>query len=367
MTSNQRIGAGQFFLMIFLSRVVLTLTYSINSGGHTISNADWFAALFMPLILLIMGVPAFVFLHHSPRGDLCDFAFTLGTGVGKAVSLLYGLLFLLLTFTPVARFSFFVTSTTQTEKGEWFFPLLIMAAVSFGAAKGVQAIARTGAVLAVIGIAAIAAIVLALIPRMDMLNIYNPLAGGIREVGSSVLLLIANSLELSMLYMLAPHIRGSVKKAYLGYCVTAPLMLFLVLFTVMAVLGPYATLQLFPFYSVAGIAKIGELTNLSALEASVWIVGVFAKCALYLYFSYRCLSKVVSLPHRWMWFVLLGSLSAIAAAMSSDNVKKAQLNFSVVGSLWINAIFLIVLPLILTVAGAIKRRKQNATMDSMVG
>ncbi|MBR4867992.1 MAG: GerAB/ArcD/ProY family transporter, partial [Clostridia bacterium] len=221
MKGSKTIGAGQFFLLIFLSRVVLTLTYSINSGGHTVSNADWLAALFMPLVLVVMGIPAFCFLRFSGGRDLCDFAFTLGKGTGKLLSFLYGSLFLLLTFTPVARFSFFVTSTVQTEKGEWFFPLLIMGAVVFGASKGIQAVARTGAVLAVIGTVAIGTILLALIPRIDWLNVYNPVFEGWQEVGKSVLLLIGNSLEISMIYMLAPHIKGSVTKAYLGYCITA--------------------------------------------------------------------------------------------------------------------------------------------------
>ncbi len=322
MKPTEKIGAGQFFLLIFLSRVVLTLTYSINSGGHTISNADWFAALFMPLVLAVMGIPAFWFIRSCGGRDLCDLAFTLGNGAGKALSFLYGSLFLLLTFTPVARFSFFVTSTMQTEKGEWFFPILIMGAVTFGAVKGIQALARTGAVLAVIGTVAITTILLALLPRMDWLNIYNPLSDGLGEVGKSVLLLIGNSLEISMIYMLAPYVKGSITKAYIGYCITAPLMLFLVLFTVMAVLGPYATLQLFPFYSVAGIAKIGELTNLSALEASVWIVGVFAKCSLYLFFSYRCFARVFHLKKTTLWITVLGVVATILAAMSSDNVKK---------------------------------------------
>ncbi len=356
MNAKQTIGAGQFFLIIFLSRVVLTLTYSISSGGHTVNNADWLAALFMAPLLLLVAIPTFWFYKVSGNRDICSYAYHLHKRVGQVVSVGYGILFFVLAYTPVARFSFFATSAMQTEKSEWFFPVLIFIAVIFAAHKGLQAIVRTGAILSVVGIISIVAIMLALIPRMDWLNVYTPLYDGWQEVGESILLMLSNSLELSMVLMLAPQIQGSLQKAYLGYAILTPIVLFLVLFTVVAVLGPYANLQLFPFYSVAGIARLGELNNLSAMEASVWIVGVFIKSAVYLTLCVQCLKGI--LPIVWQpWAVpALGLAGAVAAALSSESVKRAQLNFSVTGTLVIGFVYLILLPLIVIAMGWIKKK-----------
>ncbi len=363
MTTNTKIGAGQLYLMLLLSRVVLTLTYSINSDGHTISNADWFAALGMPVVLLLIGLPVFWNFRQTANKNLCDVAFSLHPQVGKAVSLGYASVFFLLTVTPVARFSFFVTSTMQPEQGKWFFPLLILPCVVFGAVKGLQAIARTTAILSVIGVVSTLAILAALIPRMEWLNIYTPLYHGWGGVGESLLLLISNSLELLPLLMLVSRVKGKPFKAYLGYAITAPLLLFLILFGVMAVLGEYATLQLFPFYTAAGIAKIGELTNLSAVAASVWIVGVFAKCALNLYLCYDCLARVFPLQRRGLVLVVLGLLAAVLASLSSDTLTKAQQNFSIYGSLTVGGVFILLIPVALGVAAKIQRRRNNETMD----
>lgn len=359
MKTLPKIGAGQLFMFLLLSRVMLTLTYSINSGDHTIDNADWFAALLMPPFLIVLALPTFGLLKFSKNTTICDYAYTLSKPIGIIVSVLYAIVFLTLSFTAVSRFSFFVTSTMQPEKGSYFFPILIMVFVCFAAIKGVQAIMRTSAVLTVVSLISILLIIVALIPRFDALNIVTPLYDGWQKVGSSVALLLSNSLELIAILMLAPNVKGSLVKAYGGYVILAPLCLFLVFYTTMAVLGPYGRLQLFPFFSTAGIAKIGELSNLSALEASVWILGVFIKSSLYLFLCFQCLSKIIPNKFRNLSIWVLGILVVVAAVISSDNVAIAQTSFSIYGMLATNCLFVVVLPLLLLGVGMIKRRKDH--------
>jgi spore germination protein KB len=362
MNTNAKIGAGQLLLLIFLSRVVITLTYGISAGTHWVNNADWLAALFMPVLLLLLSLPVFGFLKVSHHQDICAFSKQLHPNVGTIVTVLYGVLFLVLAFSPVSRFSFFVTSAMQPEKGRWFFPILIMLPVCFGATKGIQAIVRTGALFSALGMIAIVAIVAALIKRMDMLNVYSPLYDGVYEVVNSGALMLANSMELSMILMLAPKVRGKLFGAYIGYSFLASVFLFLIMFTVTAVLGPFARLQLFPFYSVAGVAKIGELANLSALEAAVWIVGVFIKSSVYILLSAQCFSTVVlkRTPKLLIW--ILGLIATLLAVFTSSNVTNAQRDFSVAGSFVVQGIFLVLIPLVLAVAGLIKRRKYGEKM-----
>ncbi|MBR3844460.1 MAG: GerAB/ArcD/ProY family transporter, partial [Clostridia bacterium] len=144
MTYTSKIGSGQLFLFVVLSRVIITLAYGINAGGHTISNGAWFACLILPLTLLLLGLPTLWFIKNAGGVSISDYAFSLGKGVGITVSVLYALLFFALSFSSVGRFSFFVTSTVQTKQTIWFFPILMMAAVCFGAIKGLRAIFRAG-------------------------------------------------------------------------------------------------------------------------------------------------------------------------------------------------------------------------------
>jgi spore germination protein KB len=362
MKNPSKIGAGQLLLVIFLSRVEITLTYGVSAGVHSVNNADWLASLFMPILLTLLALPTFWFLKVSGNGDVCTFAYGIGKGIGRITSFLYGVLFLVLAFSPISRFSFFVTSVMQPEKGHWFFPILIILPVCFGAIKGVQAIVRTGALLSVVSILSIVVIVSALIDRLDMLNVYSPFYDGVREVADSLSLMVANSMELSIILMLAPRVKGSLPKAYFGYVCLVTVFLFLVMFTVVAVLGEFAQLQLFPFYSVAGVAKIGELSNLSALEASVWIVGVFIKSALYLYLSANCFCHLFPSRLRTVILLVLGAVVAVLAALTSANVTNAQRNFSTAGSLVVQGIFLVLFPILLAVTGKIKRRMYGEKM-----
>ncbi len=361
MSYTSKIGSGQLFLFLVLSRVIITLAYGINAGGHTISNGAWFACLLLPITLLVLGIPTIVFMKKSNGVSVCDFAFTVGKKTGYTVSVLYALLFFALSFSSVGRFSYFVTSTMQTNQSIWFFPVLMMGAVCFGAVKGLRAIFRAGAVLSVFCIAAILAIVIALIPRFEFLNILSPFYDGFGKVGYSVTMLTFSSMEMGAFLMLAPMVNGKLTKTYLWYAVVSALFLFVVFFTVMAVLGQYATLQMFPFYGVAGVAQIGELSNLSALEAAVWMIGVFLKSAVYLHLCYDCLAFMIPKQYRSLAIVVLAVLGVFAAVYTSDSLVSSKTSYALPIVIGFNVVFSVVLPLVLLILSKIKRRNPNET------
>ncbi len=359
MTYTSKIGSGQLFLFAVLSRVIITLAYGINTSGHTISNGAWFACLLLPISLLVMGIPTLWFIKKSGGVSICDYAFTLGKGMGIAVSLLYAFLFFALSFSSVGRFSFFVTSTIQTNQSIWFFPILMMAAVCFGAIRGLRAIFRAGAVLSVLCILSIVAIIIALFPRFEFLNILSPFYNGIGQVGYSFTMLTFSSMEMGTFLMLAPMVKGKLTKTYIAYALVAALFLFVVFFTIMAVLGDYAMLQMFPFYGVAGVAQIGELSNLSALEASVWMIGVFLKSAVYLHLCYDCLQFFIPKNHRSIAIVLLAVLGVFSAVYTSNSLVSSKTGYALPIIIGFNVVFSVVIPLAVLIIGGWKRRKNN--------
>lgn len=361
MNYTSKIGSGQLFLFVVLSRVIITLAYGVNAGGHTISNGAWFACLLLPITLMVLGIPTLLFIQKAKGVSICDFAFTVGKKTGYAVSILYAILFFALSFSSVGRFSYFVTSTMQTNQSIWFFPILMMAAVCFGSIKGLRAIFRAGAVLSIFCIAAILAIVIALLPRFEFLNIINPFYHGASQVGYSVVMLTFSSMEMGAFLMLAPLVNGKLTKTYIGYAVVSAFFLFVVFFTVMAVLGQYATLQMFPFYGVAGVAQIGELSNLSALEAAVWMIGVFLKSAVYLHLCYDCLAFMIPKEYRSIAIVILAVLGVFSAVYTSDSLVSSKTSYALPVIIGFNVVFSVVLPVFLLILGKNKRRKPHET------
>lgn len=364
MRSTAKIGAGQLFLFMVLSRVIITLTYSINSGDHVVNHADWLAALMLPVVLVILAIPTFWFLKRAGGVTVCEYAYTIGKPVGITVSVLYAALFFLMSFITMARFSFFVTSTTQNERGIFFFPILIVIPVLYAAIKGLPAIMRVSGLLTMISLITIAGIMAALIPRLDGLNLFTPLYDGWGNVGRSLLLLSSNSIGHVVLLMLAPNVRGNIKKAYAAFAVVAPLIIFLILFTTLLVLGSFSTLQMFPFYAAAGVAKLGELSNLSALEASVWIWGVFLRSSLHLYLCFQCLSGIIPRRFRGWTLFVLALLTVLCAALSSATVGSTQQNMYIPGSLATVIVFTMVLPALLIAVGTIRKRRNERLEQS---
>ena len=361
MSQSSKISSGQLFLFALLSRVIITLAYGINAQGHTITNGAWFACLVLPLALFVLGIPTLYFVNRFGGNSICDYAFTLGKKTGITVSVAYALLFFALSFSSVGRFSFFVTSTVQANQSVWFFPLLMMSVVCIGAIKGLRAIFRAGAILVMLCILSILIILVVLIPRFEMLNIISPFYDGAGSFWYTLTMLTFSSMEMGTFLMLAPMVKGKITKTYIGYTLVSGVFLFVIFFTILAVLGEYAALQTFPFYSVAGVAQMGELSNLSALQASVWMIGVFFKSAVYLHLCYDCISFFIPKRHRSISLVGLASLGAVSAALTAGSLVKSKAGYNVGVIIVFNLLFSVVIPLFVIGIGKMKRRKQRET------
>ncbi|MBR3844269.1 MAG: GerAB/ArcD/ProY family transporter, partial [Clostridia bacterium] len=208
-------------------------------------------------------------------------------------------------------------------------------------------------------ILAIVAILLSLIPRFEFLNILPPFYDGVGQVGYSLTMLTFSSMEMGAFLMLAPMVKGKITKTYIAYALVSSVFLFVVFFTIMAVLGEYATLQMFPFYGAAGVAQIGELSNLSALEASVWMIGVFLKSAVYLHLCYDCLSFFISTRHRSLAIVGLALLGVFCAVFTSNSLVTSNISYALPIVISFNGLFSVVIPVVVLIIGKLKRRNQN--------
>ncbi len=360
MNSQKTVGAGQLLLFLTFARVTVSLTHHLNTARHVIGQADWLAALLLPAVLAVLALPTAWLLRVGEGRTVCRAARLLGKGWGAVYAGAYALLFFVMAFAAVGRFSFFVTSTMQPDQSPWFFPALLLLPVCYAALKGLQAIMRAGAVLAVMGLVLVVFVLATLVPRMDLLNVYSPLYNGWGGLARSVAMVTANSGVGAVLLMVAPRVRGRWQRAYAGYALAAGVAVFGVAFTTLAVLGGFSGIQLFPFFTAAGVANVGELNNLSALYAAAWIWGVFVQAALYLELCWQCLSAFIPDRLRTAALVVLAALAAVCAGLITGSLPAARQSFQPVGLLVMHGVYMVVLPLVLAAGLQFKKRKEAA-------
>ena len=355
MKQVQKIGAGQIMAVFICSRIVAALTYSFDISGNSTSNAEWFAALLLIPILLIMAIPAFC-LYRQTGLSAVNSAYAISKPVGVITSILFALFFLAGTITSVSRFNIFLTSSMETEHASFFYPVIILIPACYAAIKGIEALSRASCLIAISGLLSIFIIIAAVLNRFDFTHILSPLYYGADKLVDPIIRFISNTTEIVSLLILFPRITGNTKKAYVGFSVISGILISVILFTTIAVFGTFASYQNFPFYSVAGIAEIGELKQLSALHAATWMLGLFVKCSLFLYLTYTCLEDIIPEKYRKTTILLCSTVIFILTSLMSSDFLMSIKAFSAHVWIYTIAFFSIVIPLLLIIGNAIKEK-----------
>lgn len=301
MTYKKEIGAGQLFGLLLLSRFSVALTFPFDFAG-SFNNQEWLVSLlFFPFLLLLL-LPSY-FLYKKTGLSPLQAAYGVSPLAGGGTAVLLCFFFLLSTAVNLSRFNIFMTSTTGADQSPLFFPLLLIIPSFYAAHKGLEAISRTALIALVIGFISVAVIILAVFSKFDLLNIVSPRFYDKKGIAELLGVYVSNTSEAVAFSLLLPRVRGNIKRTMIGFSALCCIGMFIIFFSVSAVFGELTAFENFPFYALADIAELGELKRLSALHASTWILGLFIKCALFLYLASDCIKGLIK-----------GRLSTVIAA-----------------------------------------------------
>lgn len=99
-----KISALQLYLMLFLSRVIVSITINVQTVGGSNLIESIFSSLGLFLYLTVFSLPLFVLHKSHPEASLLQIAENnCGRGVSVPMSAIYALYFIVMTFS-VFRF-----------------------------------------------------------------------------------------------------------------------------------------------------------------------------------------------------------------------------------------------------------------------
>ena len=354
-----KIGVGQIVLVFIVCRVIVALTHTFQANGAGFTMPDLMGVVFSLPFTVLFSLPVFWLLKRNPERNIIECAYDVAKPVGVTVSVLFSLFFLYLCIVTSARFDLFVTTNITPEQPPYGFIILILPPVIYAAVKGIEAITRTGAIVSVLSIAAIVVITLALAPRMNGLYLTSPFETGWGRVIQSTISNTAETMEILALAVLAPKVSGHLFRGYCGFCLSSLALVFVIIATVVAVLGGFGNSQMFPYYTVSSIAQIGVFKHLDAIQSSVWLVCVFIKCAFYLYLSYFSIRRLIPKKAMPWCIVVFGAIVMIAASLATPGIDNMDIIFSPY-ALGLGLLALgVLLPFALIAAGAVKGAKSR--------
>ena len=288
MIRETKIGSGQLFALLYLCRMLTTVTFSPLLGDGLLNGDFTLNIVFALVFILVLCIPSALFYKRFPE---CTPVSVTDKKMSDVISVFYVFLFLFSASVSVSRFFIFLTSVIYPEKEMGLFLVVAVLVCCYCAYLGVEALFRGNVILLCITAFGVAVILYTVAGKIDIYNfeplLFHPLTGSIK----SGFLAAARTVEIPAFLFLAEKTRGKIKKAFIIAFSVFAVNLFILFFFLNGVSGEFAETQLFPFYSLAVIAKFPFFERLDAVITAVWIFSILIKCSVFINISREQLKR----------------------------------------------------------------------------
>lgn len=282
----------QLVLLLFLSRAFVILTY-VPGIGNSVSGASiLFGNIIGYAVVLLFFVPLIVMAKKYPERSLVmnlSYAFC---RLGPFISVIYYLFIVLLASNTLAHFQFFMVNAVFTEANVWVIILPMMAVAVYAAHIGIEGISRSGFLVTIGFTIAFLFILFSSIPNVEMVNVKLPVDGRMREIALSAYMVVSNTVEVLLFYLLLPYCNRKIKSGVFGLVISLTVLTELVTFFIVSVLGDFAASQTFPFYALASLSELSIFQRLDALHMGIWVFVAFIKLSLLIFLGTEILKFI---------------------------------------------------------------------------
>ncbi|NLA77683.1 MAG: GerAB/ArcD/ProY family transporter, partial [Clostridiales bacterium] len=260
-----KISTGQFFSILFISRLVVSLMY-VSAIQYSVSTSDIIAqGPIMLGMLLIIVIPTCIFIKTDNSRGLFNRAYDLSPVYMRVLAVIFILSFLFACVRGISRFDLFATSIIFPERDISLLLLVVLAACAYVATLGLEAIGRSAALFTVIVSAALIFVFVTITEDLHINNLtplfyngaLNSIEGGITSASVTV--------ELGAITILLPNIKGKVNKALFRWLFILCGVLTAIAALMVLSLGFYGETQLFPIFTIAVLGEFGVFQRLDAI------------------------------------------------------------------------------------------------------
>lgn len=349
-----RVSVCQLFIMLYISRMVINVTYSSYNSNTSTLRYGMLSAVFALVATLLMSVPVLLMFKTSNGRTVTDNAYLLFKRWGAIIAVVYGLYFLWVLINTLTQFNIMVTNVLNPTASVFVLSLAVVTASMYGAYRGIEALGRASTIIFFFIASALIILLFTLIPQADLLNV-EPItmqdSKGIAEIAVNM---ISKNSCIPALAILLPFARGNIKKGIVWWAVAVYLSTALLILIITAVLGDYLETQIFPVYSITALASLGVTERLDGLFLGVWTAGMFVKVSLFMYLLSACVKRIFGETIS-RWSILICGVLVLSASIGiSAKEGLFQMIFNNNLMLTLTLITGVAIPLILSIINKLK-------------
>ncbi len=343
--SRGNISSFQFFTMLFLSRILTTVTY-LSSYTKNIRLSDMFVQpIFRIFIGILIMVPVY-FLYKKHEGqNVLDIISNKSKIAGKFVSLFYVVAFFYFAVVTIARLDLFAGTIVFPETDVDFMIVVAIILCCYGAYLGFEPLGRSSVISAIFVVPALIFIMLTLTKKVDFLNLTPIFYNGVTPVVEVAVDSVGQTIEYAIIVLMLPRVKGNAKKGFLVWLILQTLLMGIMVFFACTVMGNYAQTQLFPFHTLASLAEFAMFSRLDAIFTSVWIMCAFIKAGLLIHLQKDILSSRFKRFSSNQYLVTIGILTIIANLFISGQINRFIAVDNSVIKIAVTAVTVLIIPL----------------------
>jgi spore germination protein KB len=364
MPEKGQITYKQLILLIFLSRIVTSLSFLPGLTEPPANQDIWLSDLLYFPTQLVLAFPVYLLWKRFPDQTIIQYSQTIAGKLGKLVGLLIIWYFLHYTAITLDQYSLFLKSAVMPETPVLFFMLTLVLVCAYATQKGLEVIGRLSELFAPI-IMIILILYFGLETKDMNLKILTPiLEKGIFPVFQGSLINTSKTLEILGLAMLLPYLNNHQKVKSVFILSFALISFYLVLLTVpvLTMLGlESAKNRAFPCYSVIRLINIGDFLNrLESFHMAICSLGAFIKISFQYYLIVLGLSQLLELRDYKPLVLPIGTILIPLSFLIGPSLVELQTFLSYKLFMRYSYFFILLIPSLLLLTAIIRRKGERS-------
>lgn len=351
------ISTFQFYVMLFLSRTLTTVTY-LSSYTENIRLSDM---LVQPIFRIVIGtlimLPVFR-LYRKYRGkNILELLNGKSEKLARSVAIIFIIYFFYFTVVTLARLDLFAGTVVFPETDVEYMLIFAVILCCYGAYLGLEPLGRSSVISAVLVILALIFIMLTLVDKVDFLNLTPIFYNGVMPVVRVAVDSVGQTVEYGIIALMLPRVTGKWRKGYFIWLFSQVFLMAVMFFFACTVMGNFASTQLFPFHTLASLAEFSMFTRLDAVFTSVWIMCAFIKAGLLIFLQTDILTTYFGKFKRVYYIAAIGILTIIANLFISQQVRWFNIADSSIIKIFITGLSVFIIPLVFLITARKGRKK----------
>ena len=348
-SSKGKISAFQFFTMLFLTRTLTTVTY-LSSYTENIRLSDM---LIQPIFRIAIGtaimLPLYFLYKKNIDKNLLDMLSSKSKVFARVVAILYVAFFFYFTVVTIARLDIFAGTVVFPETDLTYILIFAIVLCCYGAFLGLEALGRSSVISIAFVVPALMFIMVTLIKKVDLLNLTPLFYNGVTPVVKVAIDSVGQTVEYAIIATALPRVKGNVKKGFFIWLISQTFLMAVMFFFACAVMGNFASTQLFPFHTLASLAEFSMFSRLDAVFTSVWIMCAFIKAGLLIYLQTDILTMYFGKFKRTTYIIVVGLMTIFANLLISGQIRWFTLVDNSTIKIILTGVTVVLLPMIVLI------------------